>query len=144
MSQQPTEDYGRRALRDHVLERAFKARAKYGPVIDADTLLRILDDREVVRYPAGIRYDLECLLPGEFAHAEQLGEHPRKGFCIFIHPAFEARRDLLPLLVAYHIPPINYGDITEPEDCEAFGAALLGLPVDEYYAQLCALADSIK
>lgn len=143
MDHHPTEDDGRQALREHVLERAYQARAKYGPTIDADAILRILDDRAIVRYPVGIRYDTAGLQPGEFAQAEQMTEHPKGGFCLFIHPHFEARRDLLPVLVAYHIPPINYGDIAEPEDCEAFGAALLGIGQEEYYEKLCSLADSI-
>lgn len=138
-----TEGDGRRALRDHVLERAHLARAKHGPVIDADGIMKVLDDRTIVRYPVGVRFDTAGLKKGEIAHAEPLGEHPSAGFCLFVHPAFEARRDLWPLLMAYHIPPINYGDITEPDDCEAFGAALLGLGVEDYYQQLCAAADSI-
>lgn len=143
MEQHPTGDDGRRALMDHALERAHMARSKYGPVIDAAAILRILDDRTIVRYPVGIRFDTEGLRPGELAHAEPLGEHPRSGFCLFLHPALQLRPDVQPLVIAYHIPPINYGDITEIEDCEAFGAALLGLSVEMYYQQLCAVADSI-
>jgi hypothetical protein len=143
MDHTPTEDEGRIALRDHAVSRALFARSKHGPAIDAAAILRILDDREIVRYPAGIRYDAADLHPGEFAHAMQLSDHPRQGFCLFIHPAFETRRDLLPLIIAYHIPAMNYGDIAEPEDCEAFGAALLGLDVEDYYQRLCSLADSI-
>jgi hypothetical protein len=143
MDRRLTEHDGRLALRDHVLERATVARAKHGPAIDASAIMRVLEDREVVRYPMGVRFDALGLNPGEFAHAEPLGEHPRQGFCLFVHPAFEARRDLWPVLIAYHIPPVNYGDIAEAEDCELFGATLLGLGVDEYYDVLCELADSI-
>jgi len=143
MDQAPNEHDGRRALRDHVLERAYRARAKYGPEIDADTILRLLDDREVVRYPVGVRFDAGGLERGEFAHAAPLGDHPKQGFCLFVHPVFEQDRAALPLVIAYHIPPVNYGDIVEPEDCEAFGATLLGMPVEEYYEVLCRLADSI-
>ncbi len=120
------------------------ARRKHGPVIDADAILRVLDDRSIVRYPVGMRFDAEGLKPGEFANAEPLGEHPKSGFCLFVHPMFEHRRELWPLLIAYHIPPVNYGDITEPEDCEAFGAALLGMGVETYYEQLCAIVDEMK
>jgi hypothetical protein len=143
MTGQPTEADGKRALRDHVLERAHIARTKYGPTIDVEAIMRLLDDRTVVRYPVGIRFDATGLRIGEFAYAEPLAEDPKQGFCLFVHPAFEARREILPLLIAYHIPPVNYGDIAEPEDCEAFGAALLGLSVESYYQRLCELADSI-
>ncbi|MFZ4576352.1 MAG: hypothetical protein ACOYN0_18355 [Phycisphaerales bacterium] len=139
-----TEQDGRLALRDHVLERAHLARTKHGPEIDYGAILRILDDRTVARYPVGVRFSADGLEPGEFAHAAQLGAHPKDGFCIFVHPSFEARRELWPLLIAYHIPPINYGDIAEPEDCEAFGAALLGLETEAYYAKLCELSDEVS
>lgn len=143
MDRRPTEEDGRLALRGHIRERAAMARARHGPRIDDAAILRILDDREVVRYPLGVRFDAAPLLPGEFAHAVALGEHPREGFCLFVHPAFEGRRDLWPLLFAYHIPPVNYGDIATAEDCELFGAVLLGIDQDEYYEALCRLSDSI-
>lgn len=139
----PNEADGRRALRDHIIERALRAREKHGVPTDLACMLRILDDREIVRYPVGIRFDTAGLQPGEFAQAEQMTEHPKGGFCIFVHPSFESRSELLPLLIAYHIPPINYGDIAEPEDCEAFGATLLGLDPEAYYQQLCIIADAL-
>jgi len=144
MSHQPSEQDGRRGLRDHALERAALARARHGPVMNAEAMLRLLDDRDVVRYPKLVRFDAAGLEPGEFAHAEPLGEHPREGFCLYVHTSFARRDDVLPLLIAYHIPPINYGDIVEPEDCEAFGAALLGMSQEDYYEALCELADSLE
>ena len=60
-----------------------------------------------------------------------------------MHPLFENRPDDLPLLVAYHVPSINYLDVATHVEAELFGAALLGLSVDDYYARLCELADSI-
>ena len=143
MGERITGEDGKRALRDHVLERAALARARYGPVMDEAAMMRMLDDRAIVRYPMGVRFDDAGLEPGEFAHAAALGEHPKEGFCLFIHPRFEGRRDVWPLLIAYHVPAVNYGDITEPEDCEAFGAALLGMGVEEYYGALCGLADEL-
>ncbi|MFO0829388.1 MAG: hypothetical protein U0572_14720 [Phycisphaerales bacterium] len=138
-----SESDGRRALRDHACEKAAIARGRYGPIIDAAAILRILGDAEIVRYPTRLVFDAIGLMPGEFAHAAPLGEHPRDGFEVRVHPLFESRRDLWPLLVAYHLPPINYGDIVAPEDCEQFGAALLGMDVERYYETLCELSDSI-
>lgn len=143
MAQKLTEHDGRRALRDHLLEKAALARERYGPVIDDAGIMRVLDDRDVVRYPMGVRFDAAGLEVGEFAHAMPLGEHPREGFCLFVHPVFERQRDLWPLLIAYHIPPVNYGDIADAADCEVFGAALLGFDVEDYYSALCEMADSI-
>jgi len=138
-----TEQDGHRALRDHILDRAASARAAHGPVIDAAAIMRVLDDRTLVRYQVGVRFDATPLEPGEFGQALPLGDHPRQGFCLFLHPMFESMPEELPALIAYHIPPINYGDIASPEDCEAFGAALLGMDVEDYYERLCALADSV-
>lgn len=143
MARSLTEQDGRRALQDHILERATAARERHGPRIDRDAIMRVLDDREFVRYPVGIRFDAADLRPGEFAHAMPLGEHPRQGFCLFLHPALEARPDLIPLAVAYHLAPVNYGEIAGPEDCELLGATLLGLDSRIYYAELCALSDSL-
>lgn len=143
MTDRPTEQDGRQALRDHLLEKACPARARYGPSIGADEIVSILSDREVVRYPTVLRFDDTNLMPGEFAHAEAVGEHPADGFCLYVHPCFEPMRDVWPLLIAYHIPPINYGEIVEAEDCEVFGAALLGLETGAYYAKLCELADLV-
>lgn len=140
----PRERDGKRALRDHAIERAALARLKYGPCFDVAAITQLLDDRELVRYPVGLRFDATGLHRGEFAHAEPLADHPRGGFCIFLHPSLESRPDLIPLAVAYHIPAVNYGDITEASDCEAFGATLLGMGVDEYYSRLCAIADSLE
>lgn len=138
-----TEADGKRALRDHLLERAETARAKHGGMIDGAKIVRMLDDREVVRYPTGLRFDAGLLKEGEFGWAMPLGDHPSKGFCVVLHPCFENRPEDWPWLIAYHLPTINYGDIVEAEDCEAFGAALLGEDVERYYERLCALADSL-
>lgn len=141
MSYIPSERDAKAGLRDHVVERARLARARHGPIIDDAAILRILDDREIVRYPAGVRFDKAALRPGEFAWAAPLGEHPREGYCIFVHPRFEHQRDLWPIILAYYLPTINYGDIASSDDCELFGATLLGLDVEDYYNTLCALSD---
>lgn len=138
-----TEADGRRALQDHVADKAMEARLKYGLYIDAETIVAMLDDVEVVRYPTGLRFDGEALLPGEFAHAQPIDDHPSGGFCIFLHPWFEQMPDAWPLLIAYHVPSINYGDIATADDAELYGATLLGMDVDAYYNALCELVDSI-
>ena len=143
MARKLTEGDARVALQDHLGEKAMNARLTHGMYIDAETIVKMLDDRTVVRYPVGIRFDDEPLEPGEFAMPVQLGELPSAGFCLFIHPYFEQQPDAWPLLIAYHIPSINYGDIVSHEDAEHFGATLVGLEKDTYYEALCELADSI-
>lgn len=142
-ARKPTAETGKRALRDHAIERALFARERYGCPRDAATFLRILEDREIVRYPTAIEYDDASLLPGEFAHAEPLGERPADGFRLLIHPRFRDRAGVLPLLAAYHIVRINYGEVATSEEAEVFGATLLGLPIDDYYDSLCDLAGEL-
>lgn len=138
-----TESDAKLALRDHLADKAKTARAKHGFYIDADTIVKMLSDSALVRYPTGVRLDASALQAGEFAAVVPLGDHPSKGFCIFLHPSLEARRELWPHVIAYYIPPINYGDMASPEDCECFGATLLGISEDEYYDTLCELSDSL-
>lgn len=136
-----TEQDGRVALRDHAVEKASAARRRYGGCVDSEAIVRMLDDRDVVRWPTRLRFDLSGLEQGEFAHAQPVGDHPRDGFVLFVHPAFEHTPEAWPPLIAYHIVRINYGDIASHEEAELFGATLLGIDVDEYYERLCNLAD---
>jgi len=139
-----TEEDGRRSLQAHVVDKAIEARQQYGPIIDYQAMLKIFDDRKIVRYPTGIRFDASDLKEDEFAFATPLGELPTDGFCLMIHPWFEKQIDVLPALMAYHIPVINYGvDVVTNEEAEQFGAALMGLEVEAYYQWLCQLMDSM-
>ncbi len=136
------ETQARKAMCAHAADCAREARARYGDV-DYDALCHMLHDPRVVRYPTQVRFSAEALQPGEFAHAEALGGHPRDGFRIFVHPHFAQRPQDLPLLVAYHLVCVNYGGVATREVAEAFGAALLGMSEDEYYRRVCRLADEI-
>jgi len=138
-----TEQDGMTALRDHLVTKATNARLRHGLYIDADAIMRMLDDRSVVRHPVGVRFDAQPLEPGEFAWPMPLGDRPDKGYCLFINPWFEHQPDAWPLLIAYHLPSINYGEIVSHEDAELFGATLLGLDVETYYKAICELVDSI-
>lgn len=143
MEHRPTEQDGRLALREHIAAKAHEARLRYGLYIDTETIVRMLDDRTVVRFPVGIRFDAEPLEPGEPAYAVPLGERPAEGFCLFVHPALEDQPDLLPLVIAYYIAAINYGEIVTHEESELFGSTLLGLESDTYYQAMCEIADAL-
>lgn len=143
MNPRPTAEEARQSLRDHVVAKAMDARLRRGGLIDRIEIMRLLEDRSVVRYPLGVRFDAEPLRLGEFAHLESLGEHPSDGFCLFVHPMFENVDDLIPLLVAYYIPSVNYGDVASHVEAELFGATLLGMDVEEYYTILCSVADTV-
>ena len=133
----------RAAFSDHLKVKAAAARLKYGLYIDAEAIRTMLGDREVVRYPTSIEFDAAPLRVHEFACPQPLGFHASDGYCLFIHPHFRRQPENLPLLVAYHIPTINYGGIVEAQHAELYGATLLGLDVETYYQALCELANSI-
>ncbi|HHI80015.1 MAG TPA: hypothetical protein ENK02_08535 [Planctomycetes bacterium] len=139
---QPTEEDGKLALREHAKLRGMEARHKYGE-IGPENLSALLKDPSVVRFPTILRFDAEPLEPGEFAFPSPLGEKPGDGYCLFVHPFFQDRPEALPFLVSYQLVRINYGEVATHEDAEAFGAALLGLDQEEYYQEICRLADEL-
>ena len=139
----PSLEEGQRSLRDHVVDTAAAARAKHGPFSAPAALQRLLGDSKFVRFPTTIDFDGDTLQTGEFAWAEQLGEHPREGYVIHVHPSLAERPDVLPLVVGYHLVTVNYGDVATHEEAELFGATLVGLEQEAYYLQLCALADGL-
>lgn len=136
-------DAGMRSLRDHAVAKALEVRAVYGPELDYATMLRALDDRRFVRYPVHVVFDAEPLQEDEFAFMHQLDADPKEGFVFYLHPHFRGRDADLPLLMAYHLVVVNYGEIAGIEEAERFGAALCGLPVEAYYERVCALADEV-
>lgn len=138
-----TEQDGQRALRDHVVGKALAAREACGRSIDFDSIVRLLENRSIVRFPLRLRFNAEPLFDGEFAVVSPCGDSPRDGFNLDIHPCFEGRRDVLPLLIAYHLVRVNYGDIVSHVEAELFGATLCGMDVDEYYETLCRLVDEM-
>lgn len=142
MNGRPTAEDAQESLRDHVIEKAINARTKYGRLIGMPAMAHLLQDRSVVRYPLGVRFDADPLREGEFACLESLGAHPNDGFCLFIHPMFENVDELIPLLIAYYIPSVNYGEVASHVEAELFGASLTGIDVEEYYRILCSAADS--
>ncbi len=143
MNPRPTAEEALQSLRDHVVTKATDARQRRAAQIDRAEMMRLLEDRAVVRYPLGVRFDAEPLQTGEFACLESLGEHPSDGFCLFIHPMFENVDELIPLLIAYYIPSVNYGEVASHVEAELFGATLLGIEVEEYYKILCSVADTV-
>jgi hypothetical protein len=143
MAIQLTADDVRQSLTAHVAEKAAEIRAKYGPDLGWGSLQRLLQDRAYVRYPCEIAFDAAPLQPGEFAHPVARGARPEDGFTVFVHPFFLPRLSSVPCLVLYQIVLVNYGEFASPDDAETFGAGVLGLTKDEYYARLCELADQI-
>lgn len=139
-----TLDDARESLSAHVAAKGAEIRAKYGPDIGWSQLKRILADRDFVRYPCELVFDAVPLLPDECAYPAPIGEAPEDGFRLCVHPYFSVDPSRVPWLALYQLVSINYGAFASPADAEAFGAAVLGIAQDEYYAALCAMADEIS
>lgn len=135
------EQLGRASLREHLLAQARVAHHRHAP-LTAEKLAALLNDPECLRYPVRLVYETGEMAANQFAQPEvDWRSAEGRGRVLYLRPKLRERPDLLPLAVAYMIPVINYGDLVTDEHCLAFGATLLGLTEDEYYAQLCALAD---
>lgn len=133
----------RETLSAHVAAKGLEIREKYGPEIGWDQLQQILSDRACVRYPCKVVFDSSQLLAGEFAHPVANGSHPAEGFTLYVHPIFLRQREQVSFLVLYQLVLVNYGEFAAPEDAEIFGAAVLGLPREEYYDLVCEMADHV-
>ncbi len=148
MRHKPTEQEGRESLIAHAVEKAHEARDIYGSVLQGltmEALETLLCDRKFVRHPVRLEFNAEALSSGEFAHPEPVSQDdPSAGYVMYLHPAFEGRDDVIPLMVAYQLVTINYGDIAGHEAAESFGAALCGMDIEPYYQTLCQLADAVK
>ncbi len=143
MAQQLTAEDARQSLTGHVEQKGIEVFSKYGPVLDWDQLQLLLADRAHVRYPVELAFDATPFQPGEFAYPAQKGSAPEEGFTMFVHPSFENQPDRAVAAVLYQLVVVNYGDFAGADEAETFGAASLGLTRDEYYAQLCAMADEV-
>ena len=143
MATQLTADDAKQSLTTHVAAKGDEIRDKYGPAIGWNELLRILEDRQCVRYPCEVVFDQKLLQPGEFAHPVPKGAQPEDGFAIHVHPFFMTDLQRVPWLVLYQLVLVNYGPFASPDDAETFGAHALGLAKDCYYQALCEMADLI-
>ena len=140
---EPTEEDGYEALRNHIVNRAIACREKYGTELTWPLVQEILKDGDFVRFPVEVVFTDEGLHRGEFAIPVPKGETAKDGFALCVRPMFEGNEEALVFLVLYHIPSINYLDIVTHVEAELFGAAMLGLEIDEYYRRICAFADTM-
>jgi len=142
MATQLTADDARQSLQNHAAVKGDEVRQKYGD-IGWGQLLKILADHTVVRYPCEVAFDASALEVGESAFAQARGDAPSDGFTIFVHPHFVDRPQDAICLVLYQLVLVNYGPFASADDAEAFGAAALGISVEDYYQRMCALADQL-
>lgn len=137
------EQLGQQSLREHLLAQAVLARQKHGPVT-ADRFDALLHDPECLRYPVRLVFEFGEMAMHQFAQPDiDWRNREQDGRVLYLRPLLRERPDLLSLAVAYLIPLINYGEIITDDHCLLYAAALLGLPEEEYYRRLCALADVV-
>ena len=131
------------AVSEHAAEKAKEIHEKYGPVIDYPVLLRILEDRKSIRYPIEIRFVSDGVEPGLFGLTELASKDPSDGYIISLHSHFRDRLEAIPALILYQSVVVNYGDLATAMDAEIFGAGVLGMERDDYYALVADLTDSL-
>jgi len=143
MSPIELEQLGQDSLRDHLLAQAVVAHQKHGP-LTFDKLEALLHDPDCLRYPVRLVYEFGEMAMHQFAQPDLDHRNTEQaGRVLYLRPILRDRRDLVLLAVAYMIPLINYGDIISDEHCLRYGAALLGMMEDEFYRDICKLADFV-
>lgn len=134
--------HGRQALRTHLMGVARATRPTLAGLEGAAWVSAVLANRTCVRHQTQVVFDDTPLLPGTFGRAEAAaGPDGNRVFTLSLMARFSGRPAEWPLLVAYHLPSINYGRMPTADDALAFGAELLGLDEEAYYQRLCALVD---
>lgn len=144
MSQKLTLEDAQQSLTAHIAAKGAEIHEKFGPRIGWKELHLILADRECTRYPCEIAFSDASLRDGEFAHPVPRSDNPEDGFVMQVHPFFSTQPGHVPALVLYQLVLVNYGDFASPTDAEIFGAAVLGISTEDYYASLCEMADLVS
>lgn len=129
---------GEESLRSHLVDTAMVAHRLYAP-FGIDQMEGLMQNRNQVRYPLRLAFRIGNMAPHQFANPEEEGD----GFVLNIHPSLEGRAGDLALVVAYFLPLMNFGPLINDDHCLLYGATLNGLPVQDYYRELCRIADFV-
>ncbi|MBC8309870.1 MAG: hypothetical protein ISR75_06645 [Phycisphaerales bacterium] len=133
-----SEEHARQVLRDHITMIAKRSVEKHGHATTMRVMEAVLDDRDVIRRDVAWKLDTALLQAGEFAAAVPSEE----GYVIALHDWFEGKQEVMPVVIAYHLATVNYGEhVVETAEAELFGASLLGLDIDAFYEQICSIAN---
>lgn len=134
---------GEESLREHLTAQAVVAHQKYGP-LSLGKLDAFLNDPACLRHPTRLVFEIGEMALHQFAQPERDFRHPdRDARVLYLRPQLQGRPELIIPAVAYMVPVINYGDIINDEHCLLYGATLLGLLREEFYRQVCAVADFV-
>ena len=134
---------GEDSLRDHITAQAVVAHQKHGPLTFAG-LDALLTDPECLRHPTRLVFEFGEMAEHQFAEPGlDRRNREQDGRVLYLRPLLRDRPDLALLAVAYMIPLINYGDIITDGHCLRYGATLLGMMEEEFYAAICRMADFV-
>jgi hypothetical protein len=135
---------GEDSLGSRLLDQADYAHQKHQPRSLAELEL-LLKDPECVRYPVRLAFEFGEMAMHQFAQPDVDYRHAdQNGRVLYLRPVLRDRPELIVPAVAYMLPVINYGEIIQDEHCMLYGATLLGLMEEEFYARICALADFVQ
>jgi hypothetical protein len=132
---------GDEALRGHLLAQAQVAHRKHAP-LDSRSLEALLGDPDCLRHPLRIVFEFGDMALHQFAQPGPDWRDPTgDGRVLYLRPMLRNQPRRIALAVAYMIPVVNYGAIVGDDHCLLYGATLLGMTEDEFYRELCELAD---
>ena len=104
-------------------------------------LARLLSEEGGLRYTTEVLYSESGLSSHQFAQPHFYEHDGQRRCMLHIHPRYRSYPDAVPFLVAYMAASIMYGDAADSELCEHFGAMLVGMGREKFYAKVCELAD---
>jgi hypothetical protein len=132
---------GDRSLREHLLAQAGVAHQRHAP-LSFEKLEALLRDPQCLRHPTRLVFEFGEMALHQFAQPDlDWRNREEDGRVLYLRPKLSGRPELVPLAVAYMIPVLNYGDIISDGHCLLYGSALLGRTMEEFYREICALAD---
>lgn len=143
LSPEQLEQLGQESLQAHLQAQAVVAHQKHGPITFA-SLDRLLNDPECLRHPVRLVYEFGEMAGHQFAQPDVDHRQPHgQGRVLYLRPVLRGHPDKVVLAVAYMIPVINYGTIISDAHCRLYAATLLGRLEEEFYREICALADFV-
>ena len=134
----------REGLENHIRFVVEKAINKHGRPESLETLNRLLEDNEIVRFPSTLIFDDAELKKGEAVKLDKIADDADEKYRIIIHPAFLERDKDVIALVLYQIVKINYGKIAKEKESLLFASSLLGIKEDIYQTQINELLTEIS
>lgn len=115
--------------------------AALGGPLTPHNLKALLDAGDYLRYPTSVTFDRSPLEAHQFAEPVFAGEGAERRCTLYVDPFYHDHPDCLPHIVAYMAAAILYGGAADAALCEHLGAMLVQQTEDQFYSQICAIAD---